>query len=256
MTSPDMSDHRPGYLPKIVAHRGASEDAPENTLAAIAKAAELGARAVEFDVTVSADGVAVLMHDDVLDRCTDGAGPVILKTLNELQALDAGSWFSPAFAGERIPTLEQALDLATDCGLTVNLELKPTLGWEGPTVNAVVETLKKPRYDDVGLLVSSFNSLAIERFAECMPDVDLGWLTEAVPADWPDMITRYGCVSLHCYEPYVTPELVHDVHGQGYRLHVFTVNDPAKAKQLFSWGVDAVFTDRPDVLLEACPDDV
>jgi len=251
-----MPDHRPGYLPKIVAHRGASEHAPENTLAAIAKAAELGARAVEFDVTVSADDVPVLMHDDMLNRCTDGAGPVILKTLDELQALDAGSWFSPAFAGERIPTLEQALDLAADCGLVVNLELKPTLGWEGPTVNAVVETLKNPRYADVGLLVSSFNGLALERFAERMPDVDLGWLTEAVPADWQDMITRYGCVALHCFEPYVTPELVRDVHGHGYRLHVFTVNDPAKAKRLFSWGADAVFTDCPDVLLEVCPDEV
>jgi len=251
-----MSERRPGYLPKIVAHRGASERAPENTLAAIAKAAELGARAVEFDVTVSADGVPVLMHDDVLNRCTDGSGPVILKTLDELQMLDAGSWFSPAFAGERIPTLEQALGLAADCDLMVNLELKPTLGWEGPTVQAVVETLQKFDRADMALLVSSFNGLALERFATQLPNVDLGWLTEAVPQDWRDHMTRYGSVCLHCYEPFVTAQLVRDVHADGYRLHVFTINDPAKARELFSWGVDAVFTDRPDVLMEACADEV
>jgi len=251
-----MSDLRSGYLPKIVAHRGASEHAPENTLAAISKAAELGARAVEIDVTVSADGIPVLMHDDVLNRCTDGTGPVILKTLTELQELDAGSWFSPEFAGERIPTLQQALDLAADCGLTVNLELKPTLGWEGPTVQAVVEMLRNFGRSDLALLVSSFNGLALERFAAQMPGVDLGWLTEAVPQDWRDHMMRFGSVSLHCYEPFVTPQLVRDVHADGYRLHVYTVNEPAKAKQLFSWGVDAVFTDRPDVLMETCRDDL
>jgi len=250
-----MSERRPGYLPKIVAHRGASERAPENTLAAIAKAAELGAKAVEFDVTVSADDVAVLMHDDTVNRCTDGTGPVILKTLAELQELDAGGWFGPAFAGERIPTLEQALKLALQCGLTVNLELKPTLGWEGPTVQAVVEVLQNFAHADLALVVSSFNGLALERFGEQMPGVDLGWLTEAVPEDWREHMMRFGCASLHCHEPFVTPELVRDVHGGGYRLHVYTVNDPAKAEELFSWGVDAVFTDRPDALKEACSDD-
>jgi len=251
-----MSERHPGYLPKIVAHRGASKRAPENTLAAIAKAAELGARAVEFDVTVSADGVPVLMHDETLERCSDGDGPVILKTLSELQALDAGSWFKAEFAGERIPTLEQALELAARLDMAVNLELKPTLGWEGPTIEAVCGTLKTVWRGDTPLLVSSFNPLALELFAARMPDVDMGLLTDAVSPDWRGRLARFNCVSLHCYEPFVTPELVRAIHAHGSRLHVFTVNDPAKARDLFAWGVDAVFTDRPDALLEECSDEM
>ena len=250
-----MSVQPPGYLPKVVAHRGASARAPENTLAALSLAAELGARAVEFDVTVSADGVPVLMHDDTLNRCSNGMGPVILKDLSALRMLDAGSWFGADFAGEPIPTLQQALALAAERNLTVNLELKPTLGWESPTVAAVADVLRKTDLTNVPLLVSSFNVLALERFSNLMPDVDLGWLTEAVPDDWLDHMAALKCVSLHCYEPFVTPQLVHDVHAHGYRLHVFTVNDPAKAQELFAWGVDAVFTDQPDVVLEVCTDE-
>ncbi|HEY9080087.1 glycerophosphodiester phosphodiesterase family protein [Magnetovibrio sp.] len=250
-----MSDHRPGYLPKIIAHRGASKRAPENTLAAIAEAATLGARAVEFDVTISADGVPVLMHDETLNRCSDGQGPVILKTLAELQALDAGGWFDVRFAGERIPTLEQALELAADRGFSVNLELKPTLGWEAPTVSAICDTLKNVWRADMALVVSSFNPLALEQFAAEMPGVDLGYLCDAVPPDWRARLARFGCVNLHCYAPFVTPDLVRDVRAHGARLHVFTVNDPDQAKDLFAWGVDAVFTDCPDVMLEALDDE-
>jgi len=255
-----MVDQFPHYLPPVVAHRGASAKAPENTLAALNMAADLGALAVEIDVTVSADGVAVLMHDDALDRCSDGTGPVILKPWAALQKLDVGRWFGATYAGERMPTLEQALDLAAGRGLSVNLELKPTLGWERPTVEAVVEVLDRMGADRINgrvpsLLVSSFNGKALELFARARSDIKLGYLTDAVPDDWAACLAHYGCVSLHCHDAFVTRQLVADVHDHGYRLHVFTVNDPETAKQLFSWGVDAVFTDCPDQILQGLRDE-
>lgn len=250
-----MTERRPGHLPKIIAHRGARALAPENTMSAFRKAADLGARAIEFDVTVSADGTPVLMHDEDLNRCTNATGPVILKTLDELQALDAGSWFRGDFAGERIPTLEQVLGLAMDRGLAVNLEIKPTIGWEEPTVAAVAETLKRFWHTDNSLVVSSFNPLALEQFRAEMPDVDLGLLVDAVPDTWADRMKHFDCVSLHCHAPFVTRERVRDVHDQGYFLHVFTVNDVDLARELFTWGVDAVFTDHPDIFLEAFGND-
>jgi len=251
-----MIERRAGQLPKIIAHRGARALAPENTMSAFVKAADLGVRAIEFDVTISADGVAVLMHDEDLDRCTNATGPIILKSLSELQALDAGSWFRADFAGERIPTLEQVLDLALDRELAVNLEIKPTLGWEEPTVTAIAETLGRVWRKDAPLVVSSFNPLALEQFRAEMPDVDLGLLVDAVPDTWSARMKRFDCVSLHCRAPFVTRERVQAVHDQGYRLHVFTVNDVDQARELFAWGVDAVFTDHPDIFLEAFGDEL
>jgi len=250
-----MSERRPGHLPKIIAHRGARALAPENTMSAFIKAADLGARAIEFDVTVSADGVAVLMHDADLDRCSTGTGPVILKTLSELQALDVGSWFHSDFTGERIPTLEQVLEFALARKLALNLEIKPALGWEEPTVAAITETLERVWPKDAPLVVSSFNSLALEQFRAKLTDVDLGLLVDAVPDTWVDRMKRFDCVSLHCHAPFVTRERVRDVHDRGYLIHVFTVNDVDQAREMFAWGVDAVFTDHPDVFLEAFGDE-
>jgi glycerophosphoryl diester phosphodiesterase len=90
----------------------------------------------------------------------------------------------------------------------------------------------------------------MDLFAGVMPDVATGYLTDAVPADWRQRMARWGCVALHCHDPFVTPELVQSVHDAGHRVHVFTVNDPVRAQTLFSWGVDGVFTDQPDVLLK------
>lgn len=244
-----------GYLGKIIAHRGASGLAPENTLAAFEKAFALGARAVEFDVTVSSDGVAVLMHDDDLARCSNDSGPVILKSLTQLQALDVGSWFAPEYAGERIATLNAALDWALAKGVRVNLEIKPTAGWEQPTVAAIVAVLQKNASCTDALVVTSFNALAMDMFSGLMPDVATGYLTDAVPADWRQRMAQWGCGTLHCHDPFVTPELVQSVHDEGHRVHVFTVNDPTRAQALFSWGVDGVFTDRPDVLFKECPNE-
>ncbi len=246
-----MTEEHPAFLPRVIGHRGACGSAPENTLASIARAIELGARAVEFDVTISRDGHPVVMHDFNLDRCSDGHGPVVLKTAEEIAALDAGGWFAPEFKGEQIPLLSDALELVASKGVALNLEIKPTLGWEEPTARAVAATLKSKWPADACILVSSMSTPALDVFGDLMPDIPLGLIVYAVPGQWRELLDRHNCLSLHCYSAFVTKELVDGVHASGHRLHVYTVNDPVEAGALFDMGVDAVFTDHPDRLLAA-----
>lgn len=241
-------ENHPAHMPKVIGHRGACGSAPENTLASFRRAAELGARAVEFDATISRDGHALVMHDFNVDRCTDGHGPVVLKTLDEINMLDAGDWFAPEFKGERIPLLSDALALVADKGMALNLEIKATLGWEEPTARAVAATLKDVWPQDARLLVSSMNTLALDVFHDLLPDVPLGLITYAVPEHWRARLEQHHCLSLHCYHAFVSKELVDAVHASNHRLHVYTVNDEAQAKALFDMGVDALFTDFPERL--------
>lgn len=237
------------HMPKVIGHRGACGSAPENTLASIARAAELGVEAVEFDATITRDGHAIVMHDFNVDRCSDGRGPVVLKSLDEVSQLDAGAWFAPEFRGERIPLLRDALALVAEKGMALNLEIKPTLGWEEPTARAVAATLNDVWPSNARVLVSSMSTLALDAFYALMPDVPLGLITYAVPENWRERLERHRCLSLHCYHAFVTKELVDAVHASGHRIHVYTVNDGAQAKSLYAMGVDAIFTDHPDHLL-------
>ena len=239
----------PAFMPKVIGHRGACGGAPENTLASIRRAADFGVKAVEFDATVTQDGHAIVMHDFNVDRCSDGRGPVVLKTLDDVSALDAGTWFAPEFKGERIPLLRDALALVAEKGMALNLEIKPTLGWEEPTVRAVVETLQVMWPSDARVLVSSMSTQALDLFYELMPDVPLGMITYAVPDCWRERLERYRCLSLHCCHAFVTQKLVDDVHASGHRIHVYTVNDVEQAKALYAMGVDALFSDHPELML-------
>lgn len=239
----------PAYMPKVIGHRGACGSAPENTLASIALAAELGAEAIEFDVTITSDGHAIVMHDANVDRCSDGSGPVVLKSLDEVSQLDAGAWFAQKFRGERIPLLRDALAFVAEKDMALNLEIKPTLGWEEPTARAVAATLLDVWPSNVRVLVSSMSTLALDTFYTLMPDVPLGLITYAVPENWRERLERHRCLSLHCYHAFVTKELVDAVHASGHRIHVYTVNDGERAKSLYAMGVDAIFTDHPDHLL-------
>lgn len=239
----------PAYMPKVIGHRGACGSAPENTLASIARAAEIGAEAIEFDVTITSDGHAIVMHDANVDRCSDGSGPVVLKSLDEVSQLDAGAWFAQKFRGERIPLLRDALAFVAEKDMALNLEIKPTLGWEEPTARAVAATLLDVWPSNVRVLVSSMSTLALDTFYTLMPDVPLGLITYAVPENWRERLERHRCLSLHCYHAFVTKELVDAVHASGHRIHVYTVNDGERAKSLYAMGVDAIFTDHPEHLL-------
>lgn len=242
-----MPSALPFRLPKVIAHRGASGSAPENTLAAMRRAAELGARWVEADVMVSRDGQPVIHHDETLERCTDSSGSLLSHDLESLRQLDAGSWYGDGFAGERIPTLEDFIGLVAELGLGVNLELKPVMGWEGPTARAVARVLAAKWPQRQPLLVSSFSERALAAFAARLPGAPRGYLTRVVPPDWRDRLAVTGCRTLHCAAgPLLGRETVAALKAAGVAVLAYTVNQQERAEELFDWGVVGVFTDYPE----------
>ena len=238
-------------LPKVIGHRGAAGHAPENTLASIRRAAQLGASWVEFDVMLSGDDQPILFHDDKLGRVTDGRGLVAEHSLSSLRKLDAGRWFGEAFAGERIPTLAEALALLDELGLGANVEIKPSKGRAAETGAVVGRALA--RHWPARLpapVISSFSETALRTFAQEAPAFPRALLVWPVPDDWRRRLSDLECVALHCLSRRLRERRAREVIAAGYGLRCFTVNDPRRARQLFDWGVDAVFSDFPDRILK------
>jgi len=240
-------------LPRVIGHRGAAAYAPENTLAGFALAAEQGVTWVEFDVRLTRDGVPVLIHDDSLDRTTNGFGPVVNATLKEIKALDAGSWFDPRFAGEEVPTLAEALDVIHDCGMVPNIEIKANQGerwYTGRVVGEAIEGLWPPGRPTP--LVSSFEIRSIAGFKQVRPDLPIGLNIWKRPHYQWSLATRWlDCSSVHFAAQHVTDRQIGEVKRARRRVVCYTVNNAAQARNLFSRGVDAVFTDTPDRIFEA-----
>lgn len=238
-------------LAPVIGHRGAAAAAPENTLAGLAAAAALGARWVEFDVMLSADEVPVLHHDDNLKRTTGLDRLVVETPLAELRRLDAGGWFSPAFAGERIPTLEEAVACLLERGLIPNLEIKPPAGRDVVTAEVIVSQLGGlwPK-DRPAPLISSFSRMALAAVRVLAPGWPRGLVADGLPEDWLATTAALGCASLHLGSRGLSRAQVAEVKKAGLKVAVFTVNRPARARELLSWGVDAVFTDRVAEVLQ------
>jgi glycerophosphoryl diester phosphodiesterase len=239
-------------LPRIIGHRGAAALAPENTLAGIRLAHELGAGWVEFDVKLSSDGVPILMHDDKVDRTTDGRGRVREKTLAELGTLDAGAWFDPAFAGERVPTLEAALTLADELGLGLNVEIKPCPGKELATTRAALQTIDRlwPKTKPAPL-ISSFAPDCLALALELAPDLPRGYLAQRLPRSWRSELRRYRASSINLGSRLLQRSQIDAVKAEGVPLLVYTVNDPKRAEVLLEAGVSAIFTDEVATIVRA-----
>lgn len=237
-------------LPKIIGHRGAAATAPENTLAGLRRAHRLGAAWVEFDVKLTADGRCILMHDDTLDRTTNGSGPVAAASYDEIRQLDAGSWFDGGFAGEKVPSLEEAFALCDSLSLGCNIEIKPCPGREAATAERVVVAIQAHWPLDKPLpLVSSFNRESLMATNAAAPDfLPLGHLVQALSHRWREEAEELGCSAIHCDHRRLTRADVKEIKGSRYPVLVYTVNDGARARELFDWGVDAVLTDVPDVV--------
>ncbi len=238
-------------LPPVIGHRGAAASAPENTLAGIARAHALGCRWVELDAKLSFDRVVMLMHDDWLDRTTDGSGPFAERSAAELKRLDAGGWKSPPFAGEPIPTLAEAILLMARLGMGANIEIKPCPGREIETGRRVADELRRCWPRGHGLLLSSFSGAALEAARAAAPELPRGLIVGAPPADWPLAVRRLGCISLHPWHEEIEPETLETARALGVGLVVYTVNEPERAALLLRSGVAAVITDVPERLLPA-----
>jgi len=238
-------------LPRIIAHRGSPKAAPENTLASFRTAAAEGAAWIEFDAALTADGRPVIFHDDALDRTTDGAGLLNDTSFEVLQGLDAGSWFSRKFAGEMVPTLEEALELFAELGLGFNMEIKPAAGREVETAHAALSVARQCWSTDGPVpLVSSFSRIAVAVAKEDQPGWPRGLLFDRLAEDWRAVASQLEVFSLGLNQRHLTQDTVAAIREAGYRLTVYTVNDPAQADQLFAWGVNAIFTDVPGLMIQ------
>ncbi|MDP7381435.1 MAG: glycerophosphodiester phosphodiesterase family protein [Alphaproteobacteria bacterium] len=241
-------------LPPLIGHRGAARVAPENTLPGLAVAAEAGVCWVELDVKLTVDDVAILMHDNRLDRTTDRRGPVGGTTWAQLAGADAGAWFGGTFAGTPIPRLDTGLATLRRLGLSLNLEIKPCPG-RGPATAAVAaRTLAAADFPVDQVVVTSFDWSAIAWLAARAPTWPRGLLTARLDAPWARTAAKLGCVSVHVGEPALLRAGIAAIHDAGFLAAAYTVNDVARTRALLAAGIDALITDAPADLRDGLAD--
>lgn len=232
-----------------VAHRGATAYAPENTIAGFDLAVDMKADYIEIDVQRSKDGELVLIHDTTVDRTTNGTGKVGNLTFEQLQSLDAGSWKSAQFAGEKIPTFEEILDrYHVKVGILIELkapELYP--GIEEQVAEALKErNLDKPQNEKI--IIQSFNFESMKKMDQLLPIVPIGVLTSNRAHTTPEALQEFATYADWFNPSYgiVTEELVNQVHSLGMQIGSWTVRSQEAADFLFEMGVDAIISDYPD----------
>lgn len=222
---------------KVIGHRGACGYEPENTLRSFAKAIELGVDMIELDVYTLKDGKTVVIHDDKVDRTTDGKGYVLDKSFDEMRSLDAGK-------GEQIPTLEEVLDLV-DRRAGVNIELKG-VGTAKSVVNIIDKYKKEKGWADEQFLVSSFNHHELNTFKKLKPEINIGALTVGIPIDYAKFGEELAAYSVNLCIEFINSEFVSDAHNKGMKVFVWTVNDLDDIERMKNLNVDGIFTNFPD----------
>ncbi|NDV14254.1 glycerophosphodiester phosphodiesterase [Crenobacter caeni] len=238
----------PWPYPSLFAHRLGGALAPENTLAGLRLAARLGVRAVECDVKLSADGVPFLLHDDTLERTTDGHGPAATQPWAALQALDAGCRHHRAFAGEPLPTLAALADACLQLGVVPNLEIKPCPGRDAETGRQVALAAERLwRHAPLPPLLSSFSPDALQAAAQAAPTLPRALLLEKWEDNAAAQAAALGVRALHLPWQALTPARAAALKDAGYALMAWTVNDPREAARLTALGVDMVCSDRPEL---------
>jgi glycerophosphoryl diester phosphodiesterase len=236
-------------LPLVIGHRGAAGCAPENTLVGLRKAKELDCLWVEFDVRLTADSQLILLHDERLERTTDGWGKASLMPLDKVRRYDAGYWFGDDYRGERVPTLAEAIGVLGELGAGANIELKAARGRETETGAATATLVSRmwPR-DLPAPLISSFYEEALLASRACDPSIATGLLFRAVPGNWRVRAERLGCATIHADHHRLHPAVVTEIREAGYALLAYTVNDAVRARTLLGWGVTSVFSDVPHII--------
>lgn len=232
----------------LIAHRGASLLAPENTLPAVKLAAARGARWIETDVRLTDDGGLVMIHDATLDRTTDGCGAVARRTLEQIRALDAGAWFAPEFVGTRVPTLAEFLICVLECDLCVQLELKENSGREEALVEAVVAELRAHwPLGDRGLFLSGFSERCTRLAAKALPEVPRALALEYPPLNPAVRLAEAQCSILHVQAAVTGPEDRARLTESGIEWAAATLNDAAEAREFLAAGATSVLSDHADL---------
>jgi glycerophosphoryl diester phosphodiesterase len=226
--------------PRIVAHRGGGTLAPENTLGAIRLGASMGFKGVEFDVMLAGDGTPVVIHDETVDRTTNGRGEVSKMTCAELFSFKTQN-------EETIPTYAEAARLCLELGLWANVEIKPATGHERATGEAVAK-LTKEIWKSAPLqpLLSSFSPVALAAAQEAAPELPRGGLCDKLPEGWRGMLKQLGCRAVHLNYKHLNGKLAAEIHEAGYAILLWTVNDVAEARRLLSIGANCLVTDALD----------
>lgn len=234
---------------KVIGHRGAAAYAPENTLASFDKALSLGCHFIEFDVMCCADGEPYIMHDDNLKRTTNGKGEMGEVNSEYIDSLDAGSWYGRRYKGEKVPHFKEALKWLSFSGVQANIEIKPYPGTAEQTTIAVLSHINRywPQGKDLPL-VSSFDWDALQLCRSIAPEMPLGLLFHEWDDQWSQKAKLIEAFSIHFNRKILTMERVKAVKEHNYIVCAYTVNWRHQAKKLFNWGVDAVFSDYPDLL--------
>ena len=241
--------------PRILAHRGGGTLAPENTYAGLRCGMQAGFRAIEFDVMLARDGVPVVMHDPFLGRTVKGTGSVFEHDALDLAAMDAGSWFGPAFHAEPVPLFVEFARRCQAEGVWMNIEIKPAPGFEAET-GAVVARLAAELFAAElaagelarAPLLSSFSDVALASARQVAPQLPRACLISALGADWEARARALDAVAIHTNHLHLTEEGARAVKAAGLGLFCYTVNDPGRAHQLLAMGVDAFCTDRIDLI--------
>lgn len=241
--------------PRILAHRGGGALAPENTLAAVRRGMEAGFRAIEFDVMLARDGVPVVLHDPKLGRTVAGRGSVADIDALDLAARDAGSWFGPDYAGEPVPLFVEFAQFCKSHGVWMNVEIKPVPGHDVHTGSVVARLVAAMFADELAAgelarapLLSSFSEAALEAARGAAPHVPRAWLVGALPRDWERRARALDAAAIHIDHARLTARQAADVKAAGFGLFCYTVNAPARARELFDCGVDGLCTDRIDLI--------
>lgn len=232
--------------PRIAAHRGGGKLAPENTLAAIDTGARYGHKMIEFDVKLSKDGQPFLLHDDTLERTSNGWGVAGELTWQQLSGVDAGSWFGREFTGERPALLSEVAERCRRYGMLANIEIKPTTGTDEETGAAVALAARELWQGMAAPLLSSFEIPALAAAQRAAPELPRGLLLDEWREDWRELTRELECVALHLNHRLLTPERIAAIKGEGLRILVYTVNKPDRARELLALGVDIICTDRID----------
>lgn len=231
---------------KIIAHRGASGYAPENTRASILEGLKRGCDGFEVDVQLTKDNKVVVFHDWSLERTSNGNGFLKEKTLGQLKTLDIGNWFSKEFKGEKVLTLEELLGIIPEEKL-LNIEIKVRHGEINQIEEKVLEILERHARINSNIIISSFDHRIIKKIKETKPEIQVGLLITAGLLNMKNYISNFDLYSVHCGGEFISKINVEELKNNNIKIYAWTVNTVEEAKTLDSFGVDGIITNYPDI---------